>query len=157
MLRRSAAMGAALAVAGPVVQGLGQLGAFAQVSPPPPVDDQPNVPSHIQLIVSFGDNPARYGVKWDQQWEGLRQQGNVCWSEGDPVYPFERASADQLAYFSTATVTATPRGYEVSLPEAITVVDAAATFDGSACYFAGTAEGPYWDGPLLIFPKPTTR
>lgn len=154
VIQRGAALGAALAVAGPVVQGLGRATAFAQVSPPP-TSEQPSLPSHFQLVVTFGDNSTRYGVKWDQQWEGLGQQGNVCWQQGDAAFPFEPATSEQLAYFSTATVTATSRGYEVTLPSAVEVIDAA-TYDGSNCFASGATEGPYWLSNTLVFPKPST-
>jgi hypothetical protein len=157
MIRRATALGIAVAATTPVVQGLGRIGAFAQVSPPPPTYDEPVLPSHIQLIVTFAGSSTRYGVKWDQRWEGLGQQGNVCWKEGDAVLPFERATADQLAYLAEARVAATSRGYEVDLPSAVEAVAAAATFDGNACYLAGDPEGPYWDDEMLVFPKPTGR
>ena len=152
LMRRGAALGAAVAVASPVVQGLGRMSAFAQVSPPPG-EEGPDLPSHIQLLVTFGDNSAVYGVKWDGGWGGLAQQGNVCWSPtGDPS--FQAAGSEQLAAFSGASVTATSRGYEVSLPASVSVVDAA-SFDAGSCFPMSDSQGPYQDGGLLVFPKPT--
>lgn len=151
ILRRGAALGAALAVATPAVQSIGKVAAFAQESPPPPTD----VPSHIQLLVTFASDPTRRGIKYDEAegWSALFQQGNKCWDPATEDY--QGATSDQIAYLdSNATVVPTSSGYRVTLPEIVAVVDAAATYDGSNCFDLDHPDGPYLDGGVWVFPKP---
>lgn len=98
VLLRGAALGAALAVASPVVQGLGRVSAFAQGSPPPP----PPPPatgftalSYVGLV--FTCDGIDYRAKWEEG-EGSDGWGDIggenlpqCptpvgWSEAT-VYP----------------------------------------------------------------------
>ena len=156
MLRRSAALGAAVIVASPAVQAIGRVPAFAVVTPVNG-DDDVLVPSHIQLLLGFpGDGDTVRGAKWDEGWEGLFQQGNVCW---DPMTTgYQKATSAQILQLqSSVPVTPTASGFRVDFSGVgITVVNAAATFDGSNCFFLGEAGGPYWDGDVLVFPKPGT-
>jgi hypothetical protein len=149
MLRRSGALGVALAVATPAVQSLGRVAAFAETSPPPDT-----APSHIQLLVTFADDPTRRGIKYDQGegWNALERQANRCW---DPaVASYSGATRDQIAYLNAnAQVTSSASGYRVVLPSIVTVVDAA-SFDGGACFDLANPDGPYPDGSALVFPKP---
>jgi hypothetical protein len=150
VLQRGVALSAALAVATPVVQGLGKVAAFAQESPPPA-----NVPSHIQLLVTFSADPTKRGVKFDEAegWGALYRQGNKCW---DPdQHDYLGATKEQVAYLNAnASVLPTASGYVVTLPAIVEVVKAAATFDGSLCFEAGHPDGPYLDGDSWVFPKP---
>jgi hypothetical protein len=151
LLRRGAALGAALTVATPVVQSLGAAAAFAQESPPPPA----SVPSHIQLLVTFASDPQVRGVKFDEGegWSALFRQGNKCW---DPTTEgYQGATKDQVAYLNAnASVLPSASGYRVTLPELVAVVDAAATYDGSNCFDLDHPDGPYQDGAVWVFPKP---
>jgi hypothetical protein len=151
VLQRGVALSAALAVATPVVQGLGKVAAFAQESPPPA-----SVPSHIQLLVTFASDPTTRGVKYDEGegWGSLFRQGNKCW---DPaVEGYEGATRDQVSYLNAnAIVTPSANGYLVTLPGIVQVVDAAATFDGSNCFATDHPDGPYQDGDVWVFPKPS--
>lgn len=153
VLRRTATIGAALAVTGPLVQSLGQLGAFALTSPPPGEDPGPaEVPSHFQMIVVFGTDSTRRGLKWDGAWGALHRQGNRCFDM--TTHDYQSATGDQVAAMAAVLVHSTPRGYEVTVPGHLTVVDAAATFDGGRCYYAGESGGPYQVGSTWVFPKP---
>jgi hypothetical protein len=151
VLQRGVALSAALAVATPVVQGLGKVAAFAQESPPPA-----SVPSHIQLLVTFASDPTTRGVKYDEGegWGPLFRQGNKCW---DPaVEGYEGATRDQVSYLNAnAIVVPSAQGYLVTLPGIVQVVDAAATFDGSNCFATDHPDGPYQDGDVWVFPKPS--
>ena len=106
MLRRGAALGAAVAVTVPVVQGLGRIPAFAQPTPPPNGngdDDNgtPTVkyPSHFQIVIACdfdegttrqGDDPntTLVGVQFN---EGKASGDNPGWAKiGEGNYcPFE--------------------------------------------------------------------
>lgn len=152
VLRRGAALSAAVAVSGPLVQALGQMPAFAQASPPP--DGEPVTPSHFQLLVTFASDPTKRGIKYDagEGWNGLQKQGNRCWDPDE--HGFEAATRDQVAYLNAnASVVATARGYEVTLPSIVSVVETA-TFDGGNCFYMGQDTGPYWSGSTVVFPKP---
>jgi hypothetical protein len=151
VLQRGVALSAALAVATPVVQGLGKVAAFAQESPPPA-----NVPSHIQLLVTFASDPTKRGVKYEagEGWGSLFRQGNTCWDPATEGY--EGATREQVSYLNAnASVQASAEGYLVTLPPIVTVVDAAATFDGSTCFDTAHPDGPYQDGAVWVFPKPS--
>ena len=154
MLRRSAALSAAVIAATPTVQAIGRIPAFAVVTPVNG-DNDILVPSHIQLLLRFpGDNNTVRGAKWDQGWEGLFQQGNVCW---DPMTAdYQKATSAQVAQLqSSVPVTPTASGFRVDFSDfAGLVVDGAATFDGSNCFYLSEGDGPYWDGDVLVFPKP---
>jgi hypothetical protein len=153
LLRRGAALGAALAVATPVVQSLGAAAAFAQESPAPP--PPPSVPSHIQLLVTFASDPQVRGIKFDEGegWSALFRQGNKCWNPSTEGY--QGATADQIAYLNAnASVLPSASGYRVTLPDLVAVVDAAATYDGSNCFDLDHPDGPYLDGSVWVFPKP---
>jgi hypothetical protein len=102
MLRRGAALGAAMAVASPAVQALGRASAFASTSPappppppppePPPPEPEPALvyPSHFQIVVGCGfasgrarvgsGNTSNIGVKWDEGDGGWGRigGGNTC-------------------------------------------------------------------------------
>jgi hypothetical protein len=151
-LRRGAALGAALAVATPAVQSIGRFAAFAQESPPPPA---PSIPSHIQLLVEFSSDPTTRGVKYDESegWSSLLRQGNRCW---DPnVTGYEAATSDQVSFLNANTsVLPSPSGYRVVLPDLVTVVAAAASYDGSHCFDTKHPDGPYLEGSTWVFPKP---
>jgi hypothetical protein len=150
VLQRGLALSAALAVATPTVQGLGRVAAFAQPSPPPV-----NVPSHIQLLVTFAADPTKRGVKYDEGegWGRLINQGNRCW---DPaVEAYQGATRDQVSFLNAnAVVVPSATGYLVTLPSIVEVVQAAATFDGSNCFDMAHPDGPYQDGGVWVFPKP---
>jgi hypothetical protein len=88
LLRRGAALGAAMAVATPAVQALGRASAFAQASPvsPPPPPPPPSSftgISYVGLVFTCGGVLYRakweYGQGWDNvvtlggPWEGLPQ------------------------------------------------------------------------------------
>jgi hypothetical protein len=153
LLRRGAALGAALAVTTPVVQSMGSVAAFAQESPPPA--PPPSVPSHIQLLVTFASDPQVRGIKYDEGegWSALFRQGNKCW---DPnTHEYQGATKDQIDYLNAnASVLPSASGYRVTLPEVVAVVDAAATYDGSNCFDLDHPDGPYQDGAVWVFPKP---
>jgi hypothetical protein len=156
-LRRGAALTASVAIAAPLVQSLGQVPAFAQVSDEP--GDPPAVPSHIQLLVTFASDETKRGIKYDAGagWGALAQQGNACWSPSTDN--FAGATEEQVAYLNTpgnAPVTSTASGYEVTLPALVTVIEAAATFDGGNCFYLNQEGGPVWSGDTLIFPKPSS-
>ena len=145
LLRRSAALGAAVAVATPAVQVVGQVAAFAQVSPPP---EETSFPSHIQLIFTVEGADAYYGIKWDGSWGRIggppEGPGSRCWDH--TTYRdvgYEDASSDQMAIFgSKASVTTEvhpddpARGGYVLDPSGLRAVGVqivdAATFDGAA-------------------------
>jgi hypothetical protein len=152
VLRRGAALGAALAVATPVVQSVGTVAAFAQESPPPPA---PSIPSHIQLLVGFSSDPTTRGIKYDESegWSSLLRQGNRCWDPESSNY--EGATSDQIAFLNAnASVLPSASGYRVTLPELVTVIAAAASYDGSNCFDTTHPDGPYLDGSVWVFPKP---
>lgn len=160
-LRRGATLSVALAAAMPVVQGLGRI-AYAQSSPPPeeppPGEPPPPVettPSHFQMLVRFNDDATLRGIKWDQGWGALFKQGNKCW---DPnAAGFEAATGGQVQFMNAnAPVAATSRGFEAAIPAGVSVIHAAATFDGNNCYFVGETDGPYQDGTTYVFPKPAS-
>lgn len=161
-LRRGAALSVALAAATPVAQGLGRVAAYAQASPPPeepPPEEPPplveTTPSHFQMLVRFAGDGTLRGIKWDQVWGPLFQQGNKCW---DPnAVPFEAATGSQVLFMTlNAPVITTSRGYEATIPAGVEVVHAAATYDGSNCFYEGDEGGPYVDGSTYVFPKPSS-
>jgi hypothetical protein len=150
VLRRGAALTAAMTVATPVVQGLGRVAAFAAESPPPA-----SVPSHIQLLVTFASDATKRGIKYEEGegWAALYRQGNKCWDPASENYL--GATSDQVKYLEdNASVLPSAEGYVVTLPTIVTVVEAAATFDGSNCFDANHPDGPYQDGASWVFPKP---
>lgn len=156
-LRRGAVLSVALAAATPVVQGLGSIAAHAQTSPPPvePPPSGETTPSHFQMLLRFAGDGTLRGIKWDGAWEALFKQGNKCW---DPTMTgFEAATGSQVQFMNTnAPVATTLRGYEATIPAGVEVVHAAATFDGSNCFYAGEPDGPYVDGNVHVFPKPSS-
>lgn len=91
LLRRGAALGAAATIAGPVVQGLGALPAFAQASPPPRTAEYP---SNFQLLFTVSGDETVYGIKWDGQWDRIGS-GVSCW---DPS-TYTDATDAQIALF----------------------------------------------------------
>lgn len=161
-LRRGATISVALAAATPVVQGLGSIAAYAQTSPPPPEpppEEPPPpaevTPSHFQMLVRFDGDGTLRGIKWDGAWEALFKQGNRCW---DPnAVGFEAATDSQVQFMNAnAPVATTTRGYEATIPAGVEVVHAAATYDGSNCFYEGDPDGPFADGSTYVFPKPSS-
>lgn len=156
-LRRGAVMSVALAAATPVVQGLGSIAAYAQTSPPPEEPPPPveTTPSHFQMVVRFDGDGTLRGIKWDQGWGALFKQGNKCW---DPnAVGFEAATGTQVQFMNAnAPVATTVRGFEATIPAGVEVVHAAATYDGSNCFYVGDTDGPYVDGSIYVFPKPSS-
>lgn len=140
VLRRGAALGAALAVTTPVVQSLGKLPAFAQATPPPGDDPRPvSFPSHFQLLFTIVGSDTKYGIKYEPQIEGWDRigVGNPCW---DPQ-TFSSASNEHIADFNASAIVtkvsdqATGKGaflLDVSALPAAYQVYTAATFDGQA-------------------------
>jgi len=156
VLRRGAALGAALAVTAPVVQSLGQLPAFAQATPPPGDDPRPvSYPSNFQVLFTIGGAATtKYGIKYEPEIEGWARigAGNPCW---DPQ-TFSPASDQHISDFNSfATVTkvsdqATGKGsfvLDVSGLPADYQIYTAATFDGQATGgYSGKCELPIVPG-----------
>jgi hypothetical protein len=75
LLRRGAALGAAMAVAAPVVQGLGRVPAFAEPSPPPPPPPPPPTGYYgISFVgIVFTCDGVLYRAKWEEGkgWEEI--------------------------------------------------------------------------------------
>jgi hypothetical protein len=103
VLRRGTALGAAVALATPIVQGVGKAAAFAQVSPPP---GEAAFPSHFQVIFTANGDVTFYGIKWDGSWGTIGGPpygaGSRCWD--DKAYRgvgYVDATADQMAIFAS--------------------------------------------------------
>jgi hypothetical protein len=109
VLRRGAALGAALAVASPVVQGMGRVGAFAAVSPPPGEEDpDADFISNFQVLFTKLGSITVFGIKFDgdaRVWESIDAgwdtigQGVSCW---DPD-SFEDGKSSAAAFASTVS------------------------------------------------------
>ncbi|HEX2027144.1 MAG TPA: hypothetical protein VHF25_04015 [Nitriliruptorales bacterium] len=128
-MRRMAVVGGSLVWAGPVVQHLGTIRAFAQASPvppppgptPPPPAPTPGVefPSNFQILVQCDDFGATiFGLKFDEgddpTWDKIGS-GTTC----DFANAFANPSAAVISHFvAEATVTKdfTTGSYILRLP-----------------------------------------
>ena len=165
ILRRGAALGAAVAVATPVVQGLGRISAFAQVTPPPEEENGEPVsfPSHFQLIFTVGATGPFYGIKWDNGWGKIggppHGEGSRCWDPDNyRGEGYSDATSDQFGIFADYAVVTEEvddegeKGAYVLDPTGlidldIAIIDAA-TFDGSATGgFSGKCDLPIQPDP----------
>ena len=159
MLQRGAALGAALAVATPAVQGLGRMAAFAQVTPEPTPSPSPSPeptlrPSHFQILVSFGGF-TEIGLKFDEEgWDRIppapscfgetegwhpddQQQDIDYWNPKSISYDTEQSVLE--AFKAGNFVITTDESFTLTgLPEGIAYQDGKA-FDGS---FGGDRCGP---------------
>lgn len=136
MLRRSAALGAAVAVATPVAQGLGRISAFAQVTPEPSPSPSPSPepngrPSHFQILVLF-DNEL-VGLKYDEEgWDRI-PPAPACFTDYNEWPQDVAYNGTNLlqAFRDGGFVTTTHDAFILTgLPEGVTYVDGVA-FDGS--------------------------
>lgn len=157
MLRQGAALGAAVAVATPVVQGFGRIPAFAQATPPPSNgngngNDEPTVeyPSHFQIVIDCGfvegatrqgdaEVTTLVGVQFN---ESKMTEGNPGWAKiGEGNYcPFDSSwrnpTSDELAQIVSCTtvlkevVDDTTGKYVLSTEEPCKVVEGV-PFDGT--------------------------
>lgn len=148
MLRRGAALGAAVAVATPVVQGLGRVSAFAQVTPEPSPSPSPspepgNRPSHFQIVVAFG-SVTNIGLKFDSSdgvnWDWIPDAVDCFSNTVDPrTVPYYEDMTVLDAFRAGNFVRIEPDSFVLTgLPTDFTYVDGKA-FDGS---FGGDKCGP---------------
>jgi hypothetical protein len=135
MLRRSAALGIAVAASTPIVQGLGKVAAFAQVSPSPSPSPEPtagNVPSNFQILVSFGDQP-RIGLKYDGRWDRLPPAPVFCFDGFANPNSVQYANGMSVldAFQAGGFVTRGDTAYILTgLPDGVQYLDGR-TFDGA--------------------------
>jgi hypothetical protein len=166
LMRRSAAIAAAVAVATPAVQSLGSIAAFAETSPPPGDGPEVEFPSHFQLLFTVDGGDTVYGIAWSGSWGRIGGPPNGAGSRCFDPSTYTDASSDQIARFASfapsgsaqgvfeVVDTAAGRGSYVLEPAQLVAggfrITQAATFDGQ---FSGGYSGKCLVG---VQPDPST-